>query len=162
MAGRAQNLAERFAQANRELLEVAERCSDEQWRADCQGEGRSVGTLVHHVAAAHGLVMGMTQGLAEGVPLPPVTWDAIHGMNAQHAQENVTPDQAETLTLLRRADGEIVRGIRELSDEQLDRASPWGLADDASLTAEQLIERHMIGHARGHLATIREAVGASA
>lgn len=72
----------------------------------------------------------------------------IHGGNAPHAAHFPTPDQNETLALLRAG-----------GDDQLDRVSPWNLVDGKLLSAEGPIARHIIAHARQHLDSIRAAVG---
>ena len=127
----------------------------------CDAEGWAIGTLAHHLAGAHGLVMGLAEGLARGGQLPPITWEAIHGMNARHAREHAACDQRETIALLRGTGDDVAGRIRALDDAGLDRASPWGLADNAPLSAAQLIERHIIEHAEGHLASIRETAAAA-
>jgi len=161
MSKRAAALAGRFVAANDETIAAAEGYSENQWATVCSAEGWSVGTLAHHLAGAHGLVMGLAEGLAGSGQLPPVTWEMIHGMNAQHAQEHGACDQRETVALLRSTGDAVAARIRALGDAGLDRAAPWGLADGASLSAAQLIERHIIEHAQGHLFSIRETAGAA-
>ncbi len=159
MSDRADVLVRQFTAINDETIAAVQGFSAAQWGAVSAGEGWPVGTTAHHLAGTHGMVMGLTEGLAQGQPLPPVTWDMIHGGNAQHAQDHAAPDQGETVALLRRTGEDVAGRIGALSDEQLDRASPWGLAEGASRSAEQLITLHIIEHAQGHLASMRQAAG---
>ena len=103
-------------------------------------------------------MLGLVRTLTDGGELPPIGWDAIHGMNAQHAADHPAGDKAETLALLRQNTAEAAGVLRQLDDGQLERSSAWGLADDAPITAEGMVRRHMIGHAREHLADVRAAL----
>jgi hypothetical protein len=78
--------------------------------------------------------------------------------NAKHAREQESCDRAETIALLRRNSAEAARALRGLSDEQLARRGTWGL--DGEVTAEQVIELHMIDHVQEHLANIEAAIRA--
>jgi hypothetical protein len=75
--------------------------------------------------------------------------------NAKHAREQAGCDRAETIALLRRNGAEAARA---LSDEQLARTGTWGL--DGEVTAQQVIELHMIDHVQEHLANIEAAIRA--
>lgn len=159
MSKRAEALAERIAQGHRELIAFAETLSESEWHTYCANEDRSVGVLIHHVAAALPTELDLVKVLASGRPITGVTMDMVDQMNARHAQENGDCGKRETLDLLRRNSALVVGAIRGLSDAQLDRAAPISLHWDAPLTTQYFIEEHPLGHAYVHLASIRAAIG---
>jgi hypothetical protein len=157
MNERAASLASRLDRVTDELVLAVTDGPDGHWRATSPAEERSVGTTVHHIAQVTDLVMSFAQPLAAGQPLPPLTWEMVNAANAQHAAAHPAPDKQETLLLLRRASDDAARAIRQLTAEQLDRTSPWGLTDGDPISVEQLIERNVIDHTRDHLASIKDA-----
>jgi hypothetical protein len=61
---------------------------------------------------------------------------------------------------LRRNGEAAARIVRALDDAQLD-SSATIITGRPPLTAQQVTERILIGHVRGHLATVRTAIGGS-
>jgi hypothetical protein len=84
----------------------------------------------------------------------------IDQFNAQHAREQATCTKAETLDLLRRNGEAAARVVRDLDDARLD-SSATIITGMPPMTAQQVTERILIGHVRGHLSTIRTASGGS-
>ena len=162
MSARAERLAQEFAQANDALVQVLEQATPEQWRQRTRDEGelRPIGVIAHHVAWAHQHINQRVRAFAEGLPVPPRRPDLFDERNARQASDNPNPDQAATIAWLR-CDGEAVaRMIAGLSDAQLERRA----CEDPGapeLTTREVIELRQIGHVRGHLATIRTALGDS-
>src|SRR5512144_2792067 len=157
MGARAQELARRLDEANAELARAIEACSDATWQSKCPEEGWPVGVTAHHVAVSHPQVAGLVQLIANGQQLPPFTMDMLNRGNAEHAATAAGCTREDTLRLLRDNGPAASRVISALSDEQLDRTGqiPMGL-----MSAEQLIEGAMIGHAIGHLASMSAAAPA--
>jgi uncharacterized damage-inducible protein DinB len=157
MGQRSQGLADRFEQANREIIATVERCSDAQWKSKTSGESWSVGVVAHHVAQSHEGIAGLVQKIATAQSMPGLTMDMIDQGNAEHAKKfaNVTKD--ETLALLRKNGTAAASAVRGLSDEQLDRSAP--LIGGQPMTAQQAIERILIGHVEGHHDSIKKAMG---
>ena len=159
MSERAQALAEQFEQANNEAIAAVERCSDEQWRRHIESENRSVGVVMHHVAIAHPVIAEWVTAAARGQDVG-IERGRIDQFNAQHAREQATCTKAETLDLLRRNGEAAARVVRALDDAQLDNSATI-IIGRPPLTAQQVTERILIGHVRGHLATVQAAIGAS-
>ena len=157
MGERAQTLASRFEEANREIVSTLEKCSDGEWRTKCAGETWSVGVVAHHVAESHAGIARIIQAIAAGQPLPTVTTEMIDQRNAQHAQEHASCMKQETLDLMRKNGASAATTVRGLSDEQLQRT---GTLRAGPMSAEQVIEGILIGHVKGHTASIRSAIGA--
>jgi uncharacterized damage-inducible protein DinB len=157
MGARGQELARRLDEANAELARAIEQCSDAAWQSTCDSEGWTVGVTAHHVAAGHEQVAALVQIIANGQQMPAFTVDTLNQSNAEHARAAAGCTREETLKLLRENGPAASRVIAGLSDEQLDRTAPFF---GGSMSAEQLIEGAMIGHAIGHLASMKAAAPA--
>jgi len=155
---RADVLADRVAQAHRELMALVEALSETEWRAVCPNEGRTVGVLVHHVASVLPGELSMIQTVASGQPVTGITPELLDQMNARHAEDYADCSREETLDLLRGNSALVVDAIRGLSDAELDRAASVSLHRDAPLTAQYLVEDHPLCHTYLHLASIRAAL----
>jgi uncharacterized damage-inducible protein DinB len=158
MSQQSQALASRFEQASQEMIATVERCSDAQWKTQTSGEKWSVGVVAHHVAQAHEAIAGFVRMIATGQPLPPLTMDMLHQMNAEHAKQFANCTKAETLALLRKNAAAAASTIRGLSDEQLDRSQP--VMGGPPMTAQQMVEQVLIGHLQEHYGSIKATVGA--
>lgn len=158
MGKRGQTLADRFEQANKDMIATVEKCSDAQWKTKTSGEKWSVGVVAHHVAQGHEAIAGMVQKIASSQPLPGLTMDMLHQMNAEHAKQFANVAKAETVALLKKGGAAAATTVRGLSDEQLGRSAP--VLGGPPMTAEQMIERVLIGHVQEHHGNIRQAIGA--
>jgi hypothetical protein len=104
------------------------------------------------------LEIQLAQTLASGEPIVGVTFDNVHAINAGHAKEHDGASKAEALDLLRRNSAAAAAAIRELSDEELDRAAPVSMYEDAPLTCQFFLEDHAVRHSYHHLARVRRAL----
>jgi hypothetical protein len=155
MSERARSLAQQLEQANHELAATIEGLSDAQWRAKTPDDGRSVGVVAHHVATSHKTVAGLVSAIAHGQTVPPITMEMIHEGNATHAAQFAHCTKAETLALLRQNGAAAVATVRALGDAELDRSVTFPMG---AMTAAQVVERVLVGHAQGHHASIRKAL----
>jgi hypothetical protein len=151
-------LAERLENGARALAEFASTLTDAEWQTQLLEDRRSVGVVVHHVASMYPLEIQIAQTAAAGRPIAGVTMKDVHAINAKHAAEHADVTKAEALDLLRRNSAAAAEAIRALTDEELDRAVPVSLNDDAPLTCQFVLEDHAVRHSYHHLATIRAAV----
>jgi uncharacterized protein (TIGR03083 family) len=158
MGSKSAELAARFEQANGELMALVSSCSEAEWRTPTADEQWSVAVVAHHVGAGHAMIAGVARTVGDGATVPPMTWDMINAVNAQHARENAQATKAETLALLRQAGADAATLVRGLSDEQLARSAPLM---GQSMTAAQVIEGILIGHVVQHAGSIRKALGRS-
>jgi hypothetical protein len=158
MGQRSQALAEQFEQANRQMTATIERCSEAQWKARTSSETWPVGVVAHHVAQSHEGIAGLVRMIANGQPLPPMTMDMINQGNAEHAKQFANVTREETLALIKKNGAAAASAVRELSDEQLDRSAP--VLGGPPMTAQQVIERVLIGHVKEHHGSIQAILGA--
>ena len=160
MTRRADALADRLEQGANDLAELAAPLSDAEWRVRVPGDGRTVGTIVHHVATMYPLEIELAQAVANGKAITGVTWQAVHDINATHAREHADTTPQEALALLRRNSELAARAIRGLRDEELDSAAPISLYFDTPLTCQFFLEDHAVRHSWHHTARIRQALAA--
>lgn len=158
MSQRSEALADRLEQGARALAVFASGLTDTEWHSRIPKDGRKVGVVVHHVATMYPLEIELAQTLARGEAVAGVTWDAVHTINARHAQEHDAATKAAALDLLLRNSAAASDAIRALSDEQLDRAAPVSLNGDAPLTCQFMLEDHAVRHSYHHLAILRATV----
>jgi hypothetical protein len=162
MSTRAQTLAEQFEQANTAAIAAIESFSDAQWRATSRDEGWPIGFVAWHIGDAPFIVMDLVKTVANGQEPPPMTAGQLDDINAQKLATHAGAGKSETIDQLRRNGVTIAGGIRSLSDEQLDRTAALMMVGGRSLSAQQLIEAGIIGHIRGHVASMQAAAGAGA
>jgi uncharacterized protein (TIGR03083 family) len=155
MSQRARTLAERFEQANRELIETVERLSEDQWKTKTAAEGWSVGVVAHHVAAGHAGIAGLVQQIASGEPVPPMSMEMFDKANAEHAIQHANTTRPETLALLRQNGAAAAATVRGLGDAELGR-----VGGSMGMSAARIIDRVLIGHVHDHHGSIRQAIGA--
>lgn len=157
---RAELLAERIEEGAARLGSFVEKLSEAEWRTSVSAtDHRSIGVIVHHVASAYPIEIALARAIANGKAVTDVTWEAVNGMNATHAEKysEVTKDDALDLLCLNSC--EAVAAVREFTDEELDRAAPFALSFGAPVTAQFVIEDHAVRHSWHHLARIRTALG---
>jgi hypothetical protein len=156
---RADALAVRLEQGAQALAEFASGLTEAEWQTPVPKDGRKIGVIVHHVASVYPIEIQLAQTLAKGEPVSGVSWDAVHNMNAGHAQEFAAATKQQALELLRANSAAAAAAIRALSDEELDRAAGLSLNDDAPLSCQFMLEDHAVRHSYHHLAVIRRTLG---
>lgn len=159
MSRRSEALAGRLEAGAMALAAFAVTLSDTEWQKPLPNDGRKVGLVVHHVASMYPVEIQLAQLLAAGRPITGVTWEAIAAINRDHEEENDAATKPGTLALLARNSAAAAAAIRDISDEDLDRAAPVSLNSNAPLTCQFFLEDHAVRHSYHHLAGIRAALG---
>jgi hypothetical protein len=151
-------LADRIEMGANNLASFAERLSEAEWQTPVQGDGRSIGVVVHHVASSYPVEIHLAKTLASGQPITGVTMDVVNEMNAKHAKENSTIGKQETLDLLNQNSKAAADAVRVLSETELKNAATVSLNADAPLTTQFFIEDHALRHSFHHLAKIKASL----
>src|SRR5215831_17026361 len=153
MSHRSELLAARIEQGAEALASFAEGLSEAEWQMPVSAtDRRSIGVVVHHVAAVYPVEIELARAIASGKAVTDVTWEVVSQLNAEHARENANATKAETLDLLRRNSRMAADAVRNLSDEELDRSARFSLSYGAPVTAQFVIEDHALRHSWHHLA----------
>ena len=71
---------------------------------------------------------------------------------------NAGLSSGQVIALLRDHGARATEYVRGLSDDDLDRSRPIPVMGDNPTTAEQFIERVLIGHAEAHLQSLRQCL----
>ena len=154
-SSRAEALADQFEKALGELIQTVEACPDDQWGKVCGDEGWTVAATARHVGFQWELERKILDGAAGITPVYQCTWDDVNTLNEKHAQEHSNASKAAVAALLRSGGPEMGAYVRGLSDEQLDNAPPFPLADGAKVPTQALIEGGvLIDHITAHLKSI--------
>ena len=155
---RAEALADRIEYGAKNLIALAQQLNDSEWQTPVNGDGRTVGVVIHHVASSYPVEIHLAKMLASGEPITGVTMAVVDDMNAKHAQENSTVDKQETIDLLSKNSQEAADAVRKLSDSELENAETVSLNYDAPLTTQFFIEDHALRHSFHHLGKIKETL----
>jgi hypothetical protein len=158
MSKRSNALAERLEQGAQALADFASGLTEAEWQMRLPKDGRKIGVIVNHVASVYPVEILLALTIAEGKPITGVTADNVDEMNAEHAKKNDAVTKVETLELLRRNSAAAAIAIRELGDDDLDRAALASLYSDAPVTCQFVLEDHAVRHSYHHLARLRRAV----
>jgi hypothetical protein len=158
MGAKAEALAKKFEAKAQEATGVFEKLSDADWKKVTSAEKWSVGVTAHHIAGAHETIAGLIKTIADGKPGPNIPMDALHQMNAKHAQDFASCTKAETLELHRKGAAAAAALVRGLGDEQLARSGNV-LQGAPAMSAEQLAGGLLCGHVDEHLGSIRATCG---
>jgi hypothetical protein len=157
MAGQGEALAKQFERMNDDIVALVSSLSDEQWRKVCTAEGWTVGVTAHHAAGSYAPIAGMVQTIATRGPAPSITPQLLNQLNAQHAQEFAGVTREQTVDALRQGGAQAAAILRGLSDEQLQqKAELFG----NTISAEQLAQNTLMGHAQEHVSSIKAALAA--
>ena len=157
LPARSERFATQFQDANDEMVAFVERCTAEQWRQACNGEGWPVAVVAHHVASTQPAFIRLVEELASGATLAPrISMDVVDQLNALHAHDYAGVGKEDVLDLLRTSGDSMVRLLRGLTDAQLGVSTTVFGGRERSLA--QMIEMIVIGHSRLHLASMRATV----
>ncbi len=159
MTDRAKALAARIQQGAAELVAFADTLTADQWRTVVPRDGRSVGTIIHHVGYQYPIEMGVVRAALVGAPITDVTWGVVDQINADHAKANPAPTKGEALTLIVSNSAAAADEVRSLTDADLATAVPFSLSFGAPMTVQFVIEDHPVRHPWHHIARIKEALG---
>jgi uncharacterized damage-inducible protein DinB len=159
MSTRAEQLADELQQVTDEVAAFIAGIPDEAWQRTCAAEQCTVAALACHIADGYGPILeGLVKPIAEGQAGPRYSMEELAQWNAAAAQENAAHPKAVAVERLRTKAPAAIAYVRGLSDEQLQRTGTLPFGGDP-MTAEAVITHVLIGHPRGHLASI-EAVTA--
>jgi len=157
---RAESLGARIEEGAAGLEAFVQGLSDAEWHSPVSStDKRSIGVVVHHVATMYPIEIDVARAVASGQSVADVTWEVVAQLNAKHAEENAHVSKSAALELLRKNSREAAAAVRDFTDEDLDRATPFSLSFGAPMTAQFVIEDHALRHSWHHLAAIRTASG---
>jgi len=159
MGAKAEALAKQYEAKVQEATGVMEKLSEADWKKATSSEKWSVAVVAHHIAASHEGIAGLIKTVAAGQPLPGLTMDTLHAMNAKHAQDFANATKAETVALHKKNAAAAAAVLRGLDDAQLGRSATV-LAGMPPMNVEQMVNAILIGHVTEHLGSIRTSVGA--
>jgi len=160
MGRRAESLADRIEEGAAGLAAFAEGLSDAEWsKPATTTDPRTVGLIVHHVAAVYPVEVDLARAIAGGKAPMDVTWEVVADLNSRNARENAGISKAAAIELLRRNSREAAAAVRKFTDEELDRAAPCGLSHGAPVTTQFIVEDHAVRHSWHHLARLRKTLG---
>jgi DinB superfamily len=124
------------------LQAFAAACPDDVWRAaplSNQGDGRTVGVIVDHVADSCDYIGAWLRAIVAGED-PPVSPELVDQFNAAHAADHAGVTQADAVAHLQRSGDAVIALVGSLTDSDLE------LADGRVGRFAQILARHPDGH----------------
>ena len=147
-------MAEEIMDANAEFIAFVETCSEKEWKASCRGERWSVAVVAHHIAWGHERAADWINAIRSGIPIPGSP-QAHNASNAVKAAQVAGISHDEVVFLARRNVERLVAILRSLTDEDFERAVPFGAAGGRPLSIEGLGRSHLDRHLASMRATLR-------
>jgi hypothetical protein len=149
-------LVSQFERENEQLIGLVASLSDAQGQIISVAEGWPLVVIAHHVASDHVVLAEIARAMATGESRPPITFEMLHQINAQHAQAHAHCTRSETLDLLRHNGERASAIVGEISETELDRTAVV-FAGMPPATVKWLIEAILIGHVAEHRASIAQS-----
>lgn len=158
MTQRNQTLATAFEHVSGRLLTLADSLSDAAWGVVPAGEARTAGQIAYHMAEVYHNACDFIQLAVAGQPLPTLTMEIIHGVNAEQAARYAGAGRAGALELLRQNGAATAALLRSLSNAQLDIGTEFF---GHTMTVESLAQNVLVAHAEEHVASMESAAAAA-
>lgn len=156
MSARAKELAARLEQINQQVIDLVSGATD--LSVPCPGEGWTAAAVAAHIGGAHrGILEGLIQPMIAGQEIPSTVGPSDEG-NARQAAQNAALPRGQVLTLLRDHGAMATAYLRSLSDDDLDRTVVLPIFGENPVTAQQVIEWVLIGHAADHANSLRQGL----
>ena len=156
MSARAKELATRFEQINQDVIDMVSGATD--LSVPCPSEGWTAAAVAAHIGGAHwGILEGLIQPIIAGQEIPSTVGPTDEG-NASQAAQNAALPRNQVLTLVRDHGAMVTAYLRSLSDDDLDRTVILPFFGENPVTAEQVIERVLIGHVAEHANSLRHGL----
>jgi hypothetical protein len=159
MGGRANDLAERFAAFNDEVMQFVQGCGNEDWHKVCSWEKWSVGTTARHIGANHYGAVGLARMIVKGEKLPLLTMEEIIESANRHAEEHGACTRDEVAQVLRENGQALIDFVKGLEDSELERTGYLAVMKK-DVSVAQLIETVILNGGSQHLQNMKTAVGA--
>ena len=166
MSEHTQQLADRCIESRDTLLAALAVVSDEQWHQKPEGDDRTLGAIMHHIAGSYVAIRDTIAAVLMDAPLPHMFQGdddvALTRWNAEYAEQYKDCGKAETLALLDQNSTMAAEYIRSLKDEQLKKTGDYPLLVlwfNGPPTVEQIIDGMFINHPNRHLPDIWAVCG---
>ena len=138
-----------------EVIAVAVGCSEADWTASCVNEQRSVGVVFDHIAEGNPEWVRWVEEFLNGRPVE-LTLETLTQRNAEHARAAAARPRGETVAHLKAGSARTSEFLRSLTDEQLELTQEFAWAGVKSVS---WLAGGAVRHPKGHLKSIKEAIG---
>jgi len=157
MGARGETFAKQFESKAQEATAVFEKLSDADWKKMTSAEKWPVGVTAHHLASSHQGIGGIMKALADGKSGPNIPMDALHQMNAKHAQDFANCTKAETLELHKKNAAAAAALLRSIDDGAFDKSGP--VFNGAPAMSAAQMAGILCSHIDEHIGSIKATTG---
>jgi hypothetical protein len=161
MSRRADALADCCDRAIQVAIDLIAGAPPDALHRSCEAEGWTAAAVAAHIALSQDFLIDRVRRIVEDEEFPPFDAAGFHAGNARAAAENAELSSGQAIALLRSHGARAAEYVRSLDDGDLDRSRPIPVMGDDPTTADQFIERVLIGHAEAHLQSLRKCLSNS-
>ena len=154
MSGRAEVLADRCDTTIQAVIDLIAGAPPDVLNRTCEAEGWTAAAVGAHIAVSQDFLIGRVRRIVADEQFPPFDAAAFHAGNARAAELNEDLPADSLIALLREHGMRAAEYVRGLSDDDLDCSRLIPVMGENLTTAEQFIERVLIGHAEAHLQSL--------
>ena len=158
MGAKGEAFARQFEAKVQEATAVLEKLTDADWKKTTAAEKWTVGVTAHHIARSYEPITHIIKTIAAGQGLPNFTPQMLDEMNAQHAKEFAGCTKPETIALFKKGAAAAAVAVRGLSDAELAKSGTV-FTGMPPMSAEEMVERALLGHIDEHIGSIRHTIG---
>jgi hypothetical protein len=158
MSRRANALGDRCDTAIQAVVDLIAGAPPDTLHRSCEAEGWTAAAVAAHIALSQDFLIDRVRRIVDDEEFPPFDAAAFHGGNARTAEENADLSSGQVIALLQNHGARAAEYVRGLSDDDLDRSRLIPVMGDNPTTAEQFVERVLIGHAEAHLQSLRQCL----
>jgi DinB superfamily len=158
MGAKGEMLAKQFEAKAQEATSAIEKLGEADWKKVTAAEQWPVGVVAHHIAASHATLAGLVKQLADGTLGAAIPMDALHAMNAKHAQDFANCTKAETVALHKTNASAAATTLRGIADADYERSGAV-LVGLPAMSAGQ-VAGILCKHVDEHLGSIKATMGA--
>jgi hypothetical protein len=151
-------LADHCDRAVQAMIDLIAGAPPDALHRSCEAEGWTAAAVAAHIALSQDFLIDRVRRIVEDEEFPPFDAAAFHAGNVRAAEENADLSSGQVIALLRNHGAQAVEYVRGLNDSDLDRSRPIPVMGDDPTTAEQFVERVLIGHAEAHLQSLRKCL----
>lgn len=153
--GEAAELADQYDAVMAEVAAFAGTCTDEEWRAQCPNDERTVGVVFDHIADGNPEVVLWIKTFLADKPVV-ITRESLDARNAEHAHRAENRPRQTTIDDLKQSAARTSNVLRALTEKELRASQDFAWAGRQEVA---WVTGAAVRHPRGHLKSIREALG---
>jgi hypothetical protein len=156
---RGEELASRFREAYRPVLDFIESTDDQTWTAFVPAEAATVAAVMNHVAQSMRYNGSILKSFRLGTPPIQLTQDMIDAFNQAEKQEAAEPNRGDVLEALRTGVDRISASLASIPDTAFESPTRIEVGDHVVESLDEWTLEVILPHGTDHVESCRTALG---